>query len=120
MTMKKVAQVDDTDLKYKRGQVYKGTVTSTTPTAVYVDLGDGDQGVVPGRELELMTRKMLESLTEGAEVDVYVVNPKQPSRARLSSRLIMRWKNSIGDKPKNTLNPKMCTKHKSVDITKVA
>ena len=69
------AQVDDTDLKYKRGQVYKGTISSTTPTAVYVDLGDGDQGVVPGRELELMTRKMLESLTEGAEVDVYVVNP---------------------------------------------
>lgn len=69
------AQVDDTDLKYKRGQVYKGTISSTTPTAVYVDLGDGDQGVVPGRELELMTRKMLEALTEGAEVDVYVVNP---------------------------------------------
>lgn len=68
-------QVDDTDLKYKRGQVYKGTISSTTPTAVYVDLGDGDQGVVPGRELELMTRKMLEALTEGAEVDVYVVNP---------------------------------------------
>lgn len=68
-------EVDDSDLKYKRGQVYKGTVASTTPTAVYIDLGDGDQGVVPGRELELMTRKMLESLTEGAEVDVYVVNP---------------------------------------------
>lgn len=68
-------KVDDADLKYKRGQVYKGTVSSTTPTAVYVDLGEGEQGVVPGRELELMTRKMLESLTEGAEVDVYVVNP---------------------------------------------
>ncbi len=71
-------QVDDADLKYKRGQVYRGTIASTTPTAVYVDLGDGDQGVVPGRELELMTRKMLESLTEGAEVDVYVVNPSNP------------------------------------------
>ena len=64
------------DVKYKRGQVYQGVISSTTPTTVFVDLGDGDQGVVPGRELELMTRKMLESLTVGAEVDVYVVNPR--------------------------------------------
>lgn len=70
------ADVDDTDLKYKRGQVYSGTVTQTNPTAVFVDLGDGTEGIVPGRELELMTRKMLESLKLGAQVDVYVVNPR--------------------------------------------
>ena len=64
------------EAKVKRGQVYHGVISSTTPTAVYVDLGDGDQGLVPGRELELMTRKMLESLAVGAEVDVYVVNPR--------------------------------------------
>ena len=64
------------EVKYKRGQVYQGVISSTTPTAVTVDLGDGDQGIVPGRELELMTRKMLESLVVGAEVDVYVVNPR--------------------------------------------
>ena len=62
--------------KYRRGQVYSGVISRTTPTAVFVDLGDGDQGVVPGRELELMTRKMLESLVLGANVDVYVVNPR--------------------------------------------
>lgn len=62
--------------KYKRGQIYHGVIARTAPTAVYVDLGDGDEGVVPGRELELMTRKMLESLRAGAEVDVYVVNPR--------------------------------------------
>jgi len=43
---------------------------------VTVDLGEGDQGIVPGRELELMTRKLLESLVVGAEIDVYVVNPR--------------------------------------------
>ena len=64
------------EAKYKRGQVYQGVISNTTPTAVTVDLGDGDQGIVPGRELELMTRKMLESLVVGAEVDVYVVNPR--------------------------------------------
>lgn len=66
---------DESDHTYKKHQVYKGVVTKTAPTAVYVDLGDGTEGIVPGRELELMTRKMLESLVPGAEVDVYVVNP---------------------------------------------
>ena len=77
------APADDTavapakeEVRFKRGQVYQGVISSTTPTAVTVDLGDGDQGVVPGRELELMTRKMLESLVVGATVDVYVVNPR--------------------------------------------
>ncbi|MCY4464095.1 MAG: S1 RNA-binding domain-containing protein [Chloroflexi bacterium] len=62
--------------KYRRGQVYQGTICETSPTAVLVDLGEGDIGVVPGRELELMTKRMLESLVLGAEVDVYVVNPR--------------------------------------------
>ncbi len=64
------------ETKFKRGKVYQGVISKTTPTAVHVDLGEGDEGIVPGRELELMTRKMLESLTVGAEVDVYVVNPR--------------------------------------------
>ena len=62
--------------RFKRGQVYRGVISATKPTAVTVDLGEGDQGIVPGRELELMTRKLLESLVVGAEIDVYVVNPR--------------------------------------------
>ncbi len=62
--------------KYQRGQVYQGAICETSPTAVLVDLGEGDIGVVPGRELELMTKRMLESLVVGATVDVYVVNPR--------------------------------------------
>ncbi len=62
--------------KFKRGKIYDGVITKTSPTAVHVDLGDGEQGLVPGRELEMMTRKMLESLVLGAEVTVYVVNPR--------------------------------------------
>lgn len=62
--------------RFKRGQIHRGVISSTKPTAVFVDLGEGAQGLIPGRELELMTRKMLESLVVGAEVDVYVVNPR--------------------------------------------
>lgn len=62
--------------RFKRGQIHRGVISSTKPTAVTVDLGEGEEGLVPGRELELMTRKMLESLVVGAEVDVYIVNPR--------------------------------------------
>ncbi len=70
------ASKDEKPPKFRRGQICSGVITKTSPTAVYVDLGEGDEGLVPGRELELMTRKMLESLLVGAEVEVYVVNPR--------------------------------------------
>lgn len=75
-TKKEKAPKEDVPPKFHRGQICNGVITKTSPTAVIVDLGEGDEGLVPGRELELMTRKMLESLVVGAEVDVYVVNPR--------------------------------------------
>ena len=66
----------EAESRFKRGEIHHGIISSTKPTAVTIDLGEGDEGIVPGRELELMTRKMLESLVVGAEVDVYVVNPR--------------------------------------------
>lgn len=64
------------DLKlFKRGDVVDGTITATSPTAVYVDVGGKAEGVIPGRELERMSRDMLELLKPGTEVKVYVVNP---------------------------------------------
>ena len=62
--------------KYQRGRVYQGKIVETSPVEVRVELDEGDIGIVPGRELELMTKKLLESLVVGAEVDVYVVNPR--------------------------------------------
>lgn len=59
----------------KRGDIVQGAVSRTTPMAVYVTLENGVEGRVPARELELMTRSMLESLQEGADVTVFVVNP---------------------------------------------
>lgn len=58
-----------------RGQLIDGTVLETTPTSVTVDLGDNLVGVIPGRELERLTRPILESLKKGSQVTVYVVNP---------------------------------------------
>jgi len=67
------ASTDDNGLK--RGDLIEGTITSTSPTAITVDIGDGREGTIPGRELERMRRKTLESLEDGERILVFVVNP---------------------------------------------
>jgi small subunit ribosomal protein S1 len=67
---------DTSDLKGpKRGDIIDGVVTATSPTAVYVDVGTKDEGVIPGRELERMNRETLDLLKPGASITVYVINP---------------------------------------------
>lgn len=61
--------------RFTRGQLVEGTISSTSPTSVNVDLGDGVEGIIPGRELERMTRKMIEDLAVGSKITTYVVNP---------------------------------------------
>lgn len=59
----------------RRGEVIQGNIIRTTPNEIFVDLGEGQEGIVPKREVELMSGKILEDMKEGAEVHVYVVNP---------------------------------------------
>ena len=59
----------------KRGDVIEGTVVSTSPTSVLVDVGEKSEGIIPGRELERMNRETLDILKEGATIPVFVVNP---------------------------------------------
>lgn len=59
----------------RRGQVILGTVARTTPNELFVDLGEGREGIVPKREVELMSGNMLKRTQEGAEIHVYIVNP---------------------------------------------
>jgi small subunit ribosomal protein S1 len=71
---------DDSDAddpnRLQRGQLILGTVARTTPNEIYVDLGEGREGFVPKREVEMLSGKTLEQLQDGAEVYVYVVNPR--------------------------------------------
>lgn len=59
----------------RRGQLILGTITRTTPNELFVNLGEDREGIVPKREVELMSGRMLEKMQEGAEVHVYIVNP---------------------------------------------
>ena len=59
----------------KRGEIHEGTIISTSPTSVQVDVGGLAEGIIPGRELERMNRETLDMLKPGETVPVYVVNP---------------------------------------------
>jgi len=71
---KKDDEKNDTGLK--RGQLITGKIKTTSPTSLEVEFENGVVGIVPGRELEMMTRKMIEELAVGADIEVMVVNPK--------------------------------------------
>ncbi|MBZ0292638.1 MAG: S1 RNA-binding domain-containing protein, partial [Anaerolineae bacterium] len=60
---------------FKRGELLEGTVVSTSPTSVLVDVGGKSEGIIPGRELERMNRDTIEKLKPGEVIPVYVVNP---------------------------------------------
>jgi small subunit ribosomal protein S1 len=62
----------------RRGDVIEGVITKTSPTSVLVDIGAKSEGIIPGRELERMSRQMIEALKEGEKIMVYVVNPDHP------------------------------------------
>lgn len=75
MTMAEaLAQNPDAPL-LKRGELIEGTIISTSPTSVLVDIGGKAEGIIPGRELERMNRETLEMLKPGEVIPVYVVNP---------------------------------------------
>lgn len=59
----------------KVGEVLDGTVVSTSPTSILVDVGAKSEGIIPGRELERMNRETLDMLKPGETIPVFVVNP---------------------------------------------
>jgi small subunit ribosomal protein S1 len=60
----------------RTGMLLEGTIISTSPTQVLVDVGEGRQGIVPSAELERMNSQTLGTLREGETLTVYVVKPK--------------------------------------------
>ncbi len=59
----------------KKGDLVEGTILTTSPTLITVDVGAPNEGVIPGHELERMNRQTLEALKVGEKIDAYVVNP---------------------------------------------
>jgi small subunit ribosomal protein S1 len=75
----------DESAAIQRGKIVEGTVISTSPTEVLVDLGEGAVGVIASRELDRMDREALEALKPGSPVSAYVLKAKgQDGRPVLS------------------------------------
>jgi|GEM_PF-492434 small subunit ribosomal protein S1 len=60
----------------KRGALVEGTITSTSPTLITLDLGEGREGIISSAELERMDVKRLQDFVVGAVIRVKVINPR--------------------------------------------
>jgi small subunit ribosomal protein S1 len=60
----------------KRGEVRKGTIARVTESEILVSIGTKSEGIIPAKELERLDAAAREKLVEGAEINVYVINPE--------------------------------------------
>jgi small subunit ribosomal protein S1 len=58
----------------KKGDIIEGTITTTSPTEIRIDVGLKVEGVVQSKELDRMDKATMEQLKPGDKVLVYVVN----------------------------------------------
>lgn len=59
-----------------QGEIRKGVVASVTPGQILVSVGTKSEGIITGKEYELIPSDELANLKIGQEIPVYVVNPE--------------------------------------------
>lgn len=60
----------------KKGEVRKGTIARVTEAEILVSIGTKSEGIIPAKELERLSADARAQLTEGSEIQVYVVVPE--------------------------------------------
>ncbi len=74
----------------QRGQIVTGTVTSKTDSEILVDIGTKSEGVIAGRELEMLGQDTLDAIQIGQDVNVYILTPEnREGHPQLSLRRAM-------------------------------
>lgn len=58
----------------KKGEIIEGTIISTSPTEIRIDVGLKVEGIVQSKELERMDKATMEQLKPDDKILVYVVN----------------------------------------------
>ena len=56
------------------GEIRTGIITSISPTQILVSIGAKSEGIISGRELDLLSDKEHEDLKVGKEISVFVLN----------------------------------------------
>ncbi len=59
-----------------QGEIRKGVVASVTPGQILVSVGAKSEGIITGKEYELIPSDELANLKMGQEIPVYVINPE--------------------------------------------
>ncbi len=58
------------------GEIRNGVIASLTPGQILVSVGTKSEGVISGKEYELIPEEELAALTVGQEIPVFVINPE--------------------------------------------
>ncbi len=60
----------------RRGEIRTATILQIDPREIIVDMGVKQDGIVPAQDIERLDPEVRDSLKVGAEVPVYVLNPR--------------------------------------------
>jgi small subunit ribosomal protein S1 len=63
----------------KQGEIRQGVIASILPGQILVSVGTKSEGVISGKEFELIPAEELSTLKIGQEIPVYVINPEDQS-----------------------------------------
>ena len=74
----------------KKGETRKGTVASISAGQILVSIGTKSEGVITGKEYEGIPEDVLAKLQVGEEIDVFVIDPEDPS-----GNVILSYRNAL-------------------------
>jgi small subunit ribosomal protein S1 len=74
----------------KKGETRKGTVASISAGQILVSIGTKSEGVITGKEYEGIPQDVLAKLQVGEEIDVFVIDPEDPS-----GNVILSYRNAL-------------------------
>lgn len=74
----------------KKGETRKGTIASVSAGQILVSIGTKSEGVITGKEYEGISQEVLEKLEVGQEIDVFVIDPEDPS-----GNVILSYRNAL-------------------------
>jgi small subunit ribosomal protein S1 len=61
------------------GEIRTGVIASITPGQILVSIGTKSEGIITGKEFEVIPADEMAKLTVGMEIPVYVINPEDQS-----------------------------------------
>jgi small subunit ribosomal protein S1 len=94
------------------GEIRNGVIASLTPGQILVSVGTKSEGVISGKEYELIPEEELATLKVGQEIPVYVINPEDQNGNLVLS--YVRAREEVGWKDVEALKDSRETIHSTI------